>query len=52
VRHLVLNAEAVRFAIRTMVCSEQQIHQRRDIGVIAEIAIAVVVPMVQLGRPD
>src|SRR5262245_42487952 len=32
--------------------AEEDVHQRRDVGVVAGVAVAVVVPVVQLGRTD
>ena len=41
-----------RFVIRAFVSAEDHIHQRRDVAIIACVAIAVVVPVVQFRRAD
>ena len=51
-RHFFPDAETLGFVVRTMVGAEDHVHERRDVGVVAEIAVAVVVPMVQLGGSD
>src|ERR1043165_2015886 len=43
-----LQSELLRFVIGTNVRSEQDIHERRDVAVVAGVAVAVVVPVMQL----
>src|SRR5438445_698798 len=51
-RAWLLEAEFVRLVIRAAISAEHDIHERRDIGVVAGIAITRVMPVMQFRRAD
>ena len=50
--HRVGDAEGFGLVRRAAVGAEDQVHERRDVGVVAGFAFAGVVPVVKLGRAD
>ena len=51
-RKRLADAKRFRFTLRTSVGSENNVHQRRDVGVVSRLAIAAVMPMMQFGGAD
>ncbi len=44
--------ERYGFVVRTAVGAEEDVHERRNVGVVAGPPVAVVVPVMELGRAD
>jgi hypothetical protein len=51
-RHRLRNAKSIRFVGRTAIGAEKEIHERGDVGVVAGVTLARMVPMMQFGSAE
>src|SRR5437879_3798005 len=51
-RNRLVHAQGGGFVVGAFVRAEEPIHQRREVGVVSRVALALVMPVVQLRRAD